>query len=227
MVFLVLPSFCHHVLDAYTDYLRLPAAFTRHLRRVSAKRVNFRGPSGRIWVVMLARIEATEEVLFDRGWLDFLRDHFVTAGHILLFTYLGIVDFKIEFFQEDGCPKDVFCRGSQPLAIKAASVDSGDTSTSSSGFGAGSRVVFGVATAASYTASAGSGAVGASSTGASSASGTSVASYVGSGDSGDSSGDAGSGGVVVPDKNTRFLTHLFLHLRMGRAMEVLPTLPPD
>ncbi|KAJ0975497.1 hypothetical protein J5N97_017462 [Dioscorea zingiberensis] len=186
MVLLVRLSFCYHILDAYADYLRLLVSFARHLRRVPAGPINFRGLSGRIWVVMFARIEATDEVLFDRGWLDFLRDHFVTARHILLFTRFS----------------------SWGTAFGS------DAGASSSGSGAGFGAVSGGATAASCTA----GAVGASSTGASGASGASgavAASSSGSSDSGDSSGDAGGGGVVVPDKNTPFLTHLFSHLSMG------------
>ncbi|KAJ0969492.1 hypothetical protein J5N97_022369 [Dioscorea zingiberensis] len=96
MVFPCHPSFCFHILDAYADCLRVPALFALHIRQVFAGPVNLRGLRGRIWVVILARIEASGEVLFDGGWPEFLTDHMVTNGDFRVFTYLSGVDFKIK-----------------------------------------------------------------------------------------------------------------------------------
>ncbi|KAJ0962398.1 hypothetical protein J5N97_030226 [Dioscorea zingiberensis] len=110
-------------------------------------------------------------------------------------------------FCASGSLADVFRRGPRPFAIMAASVGSGDAGDSTSGSGACSGVVFGNASAASYTVGAGSGVVGASSagfssTGASSTSvtgatgGTSSTSGACAGGSDDSSGVIGAVGVA-------------------------------
>ena len=63
--------------------------------------VSLRGPSGNKWPVELAKISG--ELLFARGWKEFLCDHRIVYGYLLVFRYDGKSQFSVTVFLPTSC----------------------------------------------------------------------------------------------------------------------------
>ncbi|XP_044970656.1 uncharacterized protein LOC123430889 [Hordeum vulgare subsp. vulgare] len=79
--------------------------------------VYLRGPSGNKWPVELAKISG--ELCFARGWKEFLRDHRVMYGYLLVFRYDGQSQFSVTVFLPSYCEAP-YASLAQPQCMDAA-----------------------------------------------------------------------------------------------------------
>lgn len=93
--------------------LKIPVGFNRNLQGRISGSVLLRGPSGYSWVVELAH--KNDDLFFDEGWADFVRDHRLGCGDFLVFRYDGDLVFDVKVFDQSTCEKEAafHCKCSQ------------------------------------------------------------------------------------------------------------------
>ncbi|KAK1273737.1 hypothetical protein QJS04_geneDACA021887 [Acorus gramineus] len=82
----------------------IPPAFWKHTNRLSTGTVSLQGPSGNIWPVNLITKEG--HLFFENGWQEFVRDHSIKCGDVLVFRYDGDSHFKVKLFDSSGCERE-------------------------------------------------------------------------------------------------------------------------
>ncbi|XP_044970657.1 CWF19-like protein 2 [Hordeum vulgare subsp. vulgare] len=95
--------------------------------------VSLRGPSGNLWPVELAKISG--ELCFGRGWKEFLCDHRIGYGYLLVFRYDGQSQFSVTVFLPSSCeaPNVSLAQPQRMDAGVAAEDESGHTGTNADG----------------------------------------------------------------------------------------------
>lgn len=63
-----------------------------------------KGPSGHKWQVEL--MQSNNELYFESGWRDFVFDHSIQVGEILVFRYEGQNSFSVQVFDHSACEKE-------------------------------------------------------------------------------------------------------------------------
>ncbi|OMO74911.1 hypothetical protein COLO4_26426 [Corchorus olitorius] len=93
--------------------LKIPVGFHKNLEGRVSGSVLLKGPSGYSWVVEL--VQKNEDLLFDEGWADFVRDHSLECGDFLVFRYDGNLVFDVKVFDPSTCEKETafHCKCSQ------------------------------------------------------------------------------------------------------------------
>ncbi|KAL4273397.1 hypothetical protein GQ457_13G020020 [Hibiscus cannabinus] len=93
--------------------LKIPVGFKRNLEGKLSGSVLLKGPSGYGWVVEL--LQKNDDLFFDKGWADFVRDHSLECGDFLVFRYDGVLVFDVKVFDQSNCEKEVafHCKCSQ------------------------------------------------------------------------------------------------------------------
>ncbi|KAJ4818971.1 B3 domain-containing protein [Rhynchospora pubera] len=91
--------------DTSTVKLRIPPAFCQ---QIDTKAINgtasLRGQSGHKWQVDL--MQSKDDLYFESGWKDFVFDHSIQAGEILVFRYEGQSNFSVQVFDRSACEKE-------------------------------------------------------------------------------------------------------------------------
>ncbi|KAG4208204.1 hypothetical protein ERO13_A03G116300v2 [Gossypium hirsutum] len=97
--------------------LRIPVGFNRNLEGRGSGSVLLKGPSGYSWNVKL--VQRNDDLLFDEGWADFVADHSLECGEILVFRYDGDLVFDVKVFDQSSCEKEVafHCKCSQAGSV--------------------------------------------------------------------------------------------------------------
>ena len=87
--------------------------FNRNLEGRISGSVLLKGPSGYSWFVEL--VQKNDDLFFDEGWADFVRDHSLEWGDFLVFRYDGDLVFDVKVFDQSTCEKEVafHCKCSQ------------------------------------------------------------------------------------------------------------------
>ena len=87
--------------------------FHRNLEGRISGSVLLKGPSEYSWVVEL--VQKNDDLFFDEGWADFVRDHSLECGEFLVFRYDGDLVFDVKVFDQSTCEKEVafYCKCSQ------------------------------------------------------------------------------------------------------------------
>ncbi|KAK1306553.1 hypothetical protein QJS10_CPA10g01720 [Acorus calamus] len=89
------PRFLKVFLPGLTSQtLGIPPAFWKHTNRLSTGTASLQGPSGNIWPVNLIMKEG--HTFFENGWQEFVRDHSIKCGNVLVFRYDGDSHFKVQ-----------------------------------------------------------------------------------------------------------------------------------
>ncbi|XP_022768836.1 B3 domain-containing protein Os11g0197600-like isoform X2 [Durio zibethinus] len=93
--------------------LKIPVGFKTNLEGRISGSVLLKGPSGYGWVVEL--VQKNDDLFFDEGWADFVRDHSLECGDFLVFRYDGDLVFNVKVFDQSLCEKEVafHCKCSQ------------------------------------------------------------------------------------------------------------------
>ncbi|KAF5739422.1 transcriptional factor B3 family protein [Tripterygium wilfordii] len=76
--------------------LAIPEYFTRNLKRKLPERVTLKGPSGISWNVDL--MTSDNVMFFSRGWKDFVTDHVLEDGDVLIFKLNADLSFDVLMF---------------------------------------------------------------------------------------------------------------------------------
>ncbi|KAK9285239.1 hypothetical protein L1049_024428 [Liquidambar formosana] len=84
--------------------LRIPRKFVINFKEKLADTILLKGPSGNTWTIQLTRTE--EDVLFDNGWDEFVRDHSLEETNFLVFRCDGNSSFKVLIFDATGCERE-------------------------------------------------------------------------------------------------------------------------
>lgn len=99
---------------------KIPPAFRVHLRNKSLRTVSLRGPSGNVWDVEL--VDSSNGLQFESGWKEFVTDHAIETGDILVFRLDGCSCFSVLVFDATACEKEVAFRA-RPHAQNVADVN--------------------------------------------------------------------------------------------------------
>ncbi|KAK1296252.1 hypothetical protein QJS10_CPB15g01695 [Acorus calamus] len=119
------PRFLKVFLPGLTSQnLGIPPAFWKHTNRLSTGTASLQGPSGNIWPVNLITKEG--HTFFENGWQEFVRDHSIKCGNVLVFRYDGDSHFKVQVFDSSGCEKED-CFSVKPCEDAIMSQADGDT----------------------------------------------------------------------------------------------------
>ncbi|XP_044970658.1 B3 domain-containing protein Os11g0197600-like isoform X1 [Hordeum vulgare subsp. vulgare] len=86
--------------DSFMEHVTIPLGFHKYLEECTGM-VSLRGPSGNKWSVELTKISG--ELCFARGWKEFLYDHRVRYGYLLVFRYDGQSQFSVTVFLPSSC----------------------------------------------------------------------------------------------------------------------------
>ncbi|CAO2148111.1 unnamed protein product [Urochloa humidicola] len=82
--------------DQSGERLKIPAAFYQQLKEQPTGLVSLKGPSGNTWKAELT--SDSEGWFFGQGWKEFVTDHSVKYGHVLVFTYDELSRFSVTVF---------------------------------------------------------------------------------------------------------------------------------
>ncbi|XP_037431450.1 B3 domain-containing protein Os11g0197600-like isoform X2 [Triticum dicoccoides] len=85
---------------SFMEHMTIPVGFHKYLEDCTGM-VSLRGPSGNKWSVELAKISG--ELLFARGWKEFLSDNRIGYGYLLVFRYDGQSQFSVTIFLPSSC----------------------------------------------------------------------------------------------------------------------------
>lgn len=87
-----------------SERLRIPVSFIKHMEGKTPGLVSLLGPSGDVWTADLT--QENDDVLFSNGWSEFVRDHFLECGDLLVFRYHGELCFSVQVFDQSACEKE-------------------------------------------------------------------------------------------------------------------------
>jgi B3 DNA binding domain len=87
------------------SFQRIPPAFRQRLdKKIINDIVYLRGPSGHKWQVEL--MQSKDDLNFESGWRDFVFDHSIQTGEILVFRYVEQGNFSVQLFDQSACEKE-------------------------------------------------------------------------------------------------------------------------
>ncbi|KAK4751447.1 hypothetical protein SAY87_004929 [Trapa incisa] len=82
---------------------RIPPSYHKHMGGRNPRIFHLSGPSGNTWEVTLVKGE--DELYFEHGWPNFVRDHSLEHGDLLVFSCIQESRFGVRIFGLNGCPK--------------------------------------------------------------------------------------------------------------------------
>ncbi|GMN33197.1 hypothetical protein TIFTF001_004024 [Ficus carica] len=88
-----------------SKHLRIPPAFVRRYLQDLPDKATLEDHCGRYWDVGMVVVE--NHLCFGTGWKDFLREHCLENGDLLMFKRLCTSVFGVKIFGQKGCKKDV------------------------------------------------------------------------------------------------------------------------
>ncbi|XP_074287773.1 uncharacterized protein LOC141612918 isoform X2 [Silene latifolia] len=81
----------------------IPPKFSKKLKSLVGEKFTLEDSSGRRWDVLLTRTEGS--LAFVTGWLNFVLDHDIQYGDLLVFYYLNDRRFLVEIYGKNACTK--------------------------------------------------------------------------------------------------------------------------
>ncbi|KAF5187981.1 hypothetical protein FRX31_022426 [Thalictrum thalictroides] len=84
------------MIDDFKQRLQIPNAFVKNISEKSSEIAILDGPSGSHWHVKVNRYG--NNMYLEDGWEYFARDHSLSEGDFLLFTYGGNMNFRVQIF---------------------------------------------------------------------------------------------------------------------------------
>ncbi|XP_039121996.1 B3 domain-containing protein Os01g0723500-like [Dioscorea cayenensis subsp. rotundata] len=101
------PHFFKVLLGDFSQRLRIPVEFLKHISTATSKRVTLKGPSGRCWNAELGK--SSKGTFLCGGWAEFAEDHALREYEFLVFQYDGDFTFTVKIFGVNACERqDLF-----------------------------------------------------------------------------------------------------------------------
>ncbi|XP_077224896.1 B3 domain-containing protein REM10-like isoform X2 [Tasmannia lanceolata] len=98
------PKFLMPIFPEFFQRISIPIAFNRYLVGEKSDIAILKSPLGKSWRVKVrGRING---VFFEDGWEDFVADHGLSSGEILVFRFEGNMVFHVTIFDETACEKN-------------------------------------------------------------------------------------------------------------------------
>ncbi|KAL2905745.1 hypothetical protein RDABS01_004455 [Bienertia sinuspersici] len=97
-------SFFKIMIDDYRKYLRIPRKFKADFKGKLSENVILRGPSGNCWITTLAK--RREDFVLQNGWQNFVKDHNLNEGDLLVFHYVEDSLFEVMIFDATACERE-------------------------------------------------------------------------------------------------------------------------
>ncbi|KAJ7944374.1 B3 domain-containing protein [Quillaja saponaria] len=88
----------------FRNHLRIPRKFVTSIEERLSPTFSLIGPSGHAWKVELRR--RVDDVLFQKGWGEFVQDHSLAETDFLVFRYCGDSSFSVLIFDATGCERE-------------------------------------------------------------------------------------------------------------------------
>ncbi|XP_077224926.1 B3 domain-containing protein REM10-like isoform X2 [Tasmannia lanceolata] len=105
------PQFLKPIFPEYFQKISIPIAFHRYLVGEKSDIAVLKSALGKSWPVKVKG--CINGVFFEEGWEDFVADHGLSSGDILLFRYEGNMVFDVTVFDKTACD-----RRYPPLVLK-------------------------------------------------------------------------------------------------------------
>ncbi|XP_077224516.1 putative B3 domain-containing protein Os04g0347400 isoform X2 [Tasmannia lanceolata] len=105
------PQFVKIIITEFFQKISIPIAFNRYLVGEKSDIAVLKSPLGKSWHVKVRG--HINGVFFEEGWEDFVEDHGLCSGDILVFRFEGNMVFHVTIFDETACEKNY-----SPLVLK-------------------------------------------------------------------------------------------------------------
>ncbi|PRQ49170.1 putative transcription factor B3-Domain family [Rosa chinensis] len=97
------PSFFKVLIGDFSDKLRIPQAFRKHLAASVLQQSHLRTPAG-TWLVDVKSDNG--RFFLQKGWKQFVHDNGLKLGEFLIFRYAGNSKFYVDIYGRHGCKKE-------------------------------------------------------------------------------------------------------------------------
>ncbi|KAH7651328.1 B3 DNA binding domain-containing protein [Dioscorea alata] len=98
------PHFFKVLLGDFSQRLKIPVRFMKHISMKSLEKVVLRGPSGSRWPVKLSR--TGKGTFLSDGWMNFVKTHALREYEFLVFRYNGRTLFDVLVFDITACERE-------------------------------------------------------------------------------------------------------------------------
>ncbi|ONK57191.1 uncharacterized protein A4U43_C10F17540 [Asparagus officinalis] len=101
------PSFFKIMIGDFGEALFIPPTFARTLQGLINKKIYLEDSAGNRSIVKLS---ATKDgsLIFKQGWHDFILDHSISLGEIVIFKHIGISQFTVQIYGTSGSERFQF-----------------------------------------------------------------------------------------------------------------------
>ncbi|KAF8406369.1 hypothetical protein HHK36_008456 [Tetracentron sinense] len=99
------PSFFKVMIGDFTNKIRIPPAFMKNFNGMLPHESILRSDTGRFWRVQMEVVD--QDLFFQNGWPEFVKDHALEVGDFLIFWFLGNSTFDVRIYGRTGCEKKV------------------------------------------------------------------------------------------------------------------------
>ncbi|KAF3792734.1 B3 domain-containing protein [Nymphaea thermarum] len=82
----------------------IPTRFCHQIGNVLGEDAHLEDSGRRLWKVKISRTSAG--LAFQQGWREFVNDHSLSFGDLLLFEYVNISHFEVQIFGRNCCEKE-------------------------------------------------------------------------------------------------------------------------
>ncbi|KAJ9562273.1 hypothetical protein OSB04_007433 [Centaurea solstitialis] len=87
--------------DVRSTRIKIPKEFTERGGGDLPETVTFKVPNGDIWQVGLVDLKGA--IWFDDGWMEFAEHYKLRFGHLLMFKYQRLLNFRVHIYDPNGC----------------------------------------------------------------------------------------------------------------------------
>ncbi|XP_039121998.1 B3 domain-containing protein Os01g0723500-like [Dioscorea cayenensis subsp. rotundata] len=98
------PHFFKVLLGDFSQSLRIPVEFLKHISTATSKSFTLQGPSGRCWNAELSK--RNKGTFLCGGWAEFAEDHALREYEFLVFRYDGDFCFTVMIFGVNACERE-------------------------------------------------------------------------------------------------------------------------
>ncbi|XP_039121995.1 B3 domain-containing protein Os01g0723500-like [Dioscorea cayenensis subsp. rotundata] len=98
------PHFFKVLIGDFSQSLRIPVEFLKHISTATSKIVTLKGPSGRCWNAELSK--RSKGTFLCGGWAEFAEDHALREYEFLVFRYDGDFCFTVKIFGVNACERE-------------------------------------------------------------------------------------------------------------------------
>lgn len=98
------PHFFKVLIGDFTQQLKMPPNFLKHISNDAPKRAILEGPNGCSWHVNIKK--SSDGMFLSTGWAKFVEDHSLKEREFLVFRYNGNMHFTIQVFDTTACERD-------------------------------------------------------------------------------------------------------------------------